>query len=387
MNQKVKVLHLITMLELGGAQQNTLYTVSHLNKNYFDAYLGSGPGGILTNEAYSLLNDKFHIIPHLIREINPIYDLAALFELIFYIKKIKPMIIHTHSSKAGILGRTAAYLTGVPIIIHSIHGYGFTKYQNIIKFHLLKFAEKIVSKYTTHFICVSEANKKQGIEYKLFDNNKVSLIRSGIELNLFRGVDGKKIRQEFSIEEEQPLVSMIACFKPQKAPSDFIKVAELVHKQKPQVRFMLVGDGVLKNDIQKMIEEKNLKECVFLTGWRRDIPQILAAADIIVLTSLWEGLPRTIIEAIASKKPIVATKVDGTADIIQDGYNGFLAQPHDIETIASKIITLLEDKALYNKFIHNSQAILNEFDINLMVEQQEKLYLELIKNFKTYDPS
>jgi len=387
MNQKVKVLHLITMLELGGAQQNTLYTVSHLNKNYFDAYLGSGPGGILTNEAYSLLNDKFHIIPHLIREINPIYDLAALFELIFYIKKIKPMIIHTHSSKAGILGRTAAYLTGVPIIIHSIHGYGFTKYQNIIKFHLLKFAEKIVSKYTTHFICVSEANKKQGIEYKLFDNNKVSLIRSGIELNLFRGVDGKKIRQEFSIEEEQPLVSMIACFKPQKAPSDFIKVAELVHKQKPQVRFMLVGDGVLKNDIQKMIEEKNLKECVFLTGWRRDIPQILAAADIIVLTSLWEGLPRTIIEAIASKKPIVATKVDGTADIIQDGYNGFLAQPHDIETIASKIITLLEDKALYNKFIHNSQAILNEFDINLMVEQQEKLYLELIKSFKTYDPS
>jgi len=387
MNQKVKVLHLITMLELGGAQQNTLYTVSHLNKNYFDAYLGSGPGGILTNEAYSLLNDKFHIIPHLIREINPIYDLAALFELIFYIKKIKPMIIHTHSSKAGILGRTAAYLTGVPIIIHSIHGYGFTKYQNIIKFHLLKFAEKIVSKYTTHFICVSEANKKQGIEYKLFDNNKVSLIRSGIELNLFRGVDGKKIRQEFSIEEEQPLVSMIACFKPQKAPSDFIKVAELVHKQKPQVRFMLVGDGVLKNDIQKMIEEKNLKECVFLTGWRRDIPQILAAADIIVLTSLWEGLPRTIIEAIASKKPIVATKVDGTADIIQDGYNGFLAQPHDIETIASKIITLLEDKALYNKFIHNSQAVLNEFDINLMVEQQEKLYLELIKNFKTYDPS
>lgn len=379
MTDKIKVMHLITMLELGGAQQNTLYTVSHLDKNFFDVYLGSGPGGILTEEAHTLLGSKFEIIPHLIREIRPFYDIRALFEIISYIKKIKPLIVHTHSSKAGILGRFAAYFSKVPIIIHSIHGYGFTRYQNIIKYKLLKLIEKIISRYTTHFICVSEANKIQGIKYKLFNEDKVSIIRSGIEMHLFKEADGEKIRKEFSLGRNSPLIVMIACFKPQKAPLDFVYAAEIVHKRKPEAHFMLVGDGILRKEIQNVIRGRNLAECFYLAGWRRDVPSILAASNVVVLTSLWEGLPRTIIEAIASKKPIVATKVDGTADIIKDGINGFLAKPHDINTIANKIIKLLDNKQLVNKFIEESQAILPEFDIDLMVKQQENLYHHLLQ--------
>lgn len=381
MIDKIKIMHLVTMLELGGAQQNTLYTVSHLDKSYFDVYLGSGPGGILTEEATTLLGSKFEIIPHLIREIKPFYDIRALFDIIYYIKKVKPLIVHTHSSKAGILGRTAAYLSKAPIIIHSIHGYGFTRYQNIIKYNLLKLIERIVSKYTTHFICVSEANKIQGIKYNLFNKDKVSIIRSGIEINLFKEADGERIRKEFSLEKNNPLIVMVACFKPQKAPLDFIYAAEIVHKRKPEARFMLVGDGILREEIQKAIRERNLSDCFFLAGWRRDVPSILAASNVVVLTSLWEGLPRTIIEAIASKKPVVATKVDGTADIIKDEINGFLAKPHDINTIATKIIELLENKQLANKFVKESQAVLPEFDIDLMVKQQEKLYFNLLKKF------
>lgn len=374
----IKVCHIITMLELGGAQQNTLYTVSHLDKNNFDTYLCFGPDGILTDEANVLLPERTFLIPHLIREINPYYDTRALIELYALLKKIKPHVVHTHSSKAGILGRTAAYLAKIPVIIHSIHGFGYTRYQNPIAYHLLKAAERIASRFTTHFIAVSQANLNQGIKEKLFTADKVSLIRSGIPLNSFKNADPSSVREEFSLLPGQPLITMIACFKPQKSPLDFIKVADHVHKINHDARFLLVGDGALRKPLEDEIKSRNLDKVVILTGWRRDIPAIIAASNIIVLTSLWEGLPRTVIEAIAAEKPVVATSVDGTADIIKDGETGFLVAPHDITSFAEKILLLLKDTSLCTKFIQASQNLLPEFDIDLMVNKQEHLYQSLV---------
>jgi glycosyltransferase involved in cell wall biosynthesis len=380
MQEKIKVCHIITMLELGGAQQNTIYTTAHLDQEKFNAYLLYGPGGMLTDDAKAALPGKTFLIPHLIRKIHPYYDTRAFFELYAVLKKLKPAIVHTHSSKAGIVGRTAARLAGVPIIIHSIHGFGYTKYQNILKYQLLKSAEWFVSKFTTYFIAVSNANLDQGIKEKLFDASRVILIRSGISLDSFRNAVPGTIREEFHIQEDQPLITMIACFKPQKAPVDFIKVADEVHKTLPNARFLLVGDGILRESIEDEIRQRNLAGIIKLTGWRREIPQIIAASDIIALTSLWEGLPRTIIESMAAGKPVVATGVDGTSDIIQDGTNGFLAAPHDIESFAKKILALLSDKTLQAEFSQSSQNILSEFDIDLMVKKQEQLYLHLLNS-------
>lgn len=366
------------MLELGGAQQNTLYTVTHLDKNNFETYLCFGPGGILTDEAIALLPKRTFLIQHLIREINPYHDTRALIELYDILKKIKPQVVHTHSSKAGILGRTAAYLARIPVIIHSIHGFGYTRYQNPIAYHLLKAAERIATKFATHFIAVSQANLNQGIKEKLFTAEKVSLIRSGIRLDSFWNVDPSSVREEFSLSPDQPLITMIACFKPQKAPLDFIKVADQIHKINQDTRFLLVGDGALRKPIEEEIKSRNLDKVVILTGWRRDIPAIIAASNIIVLTSLWEGLPRTVIEAIAAEKPVVATSIDGTADIIKDGETGFLVAPHDITSFAEKILLLLSDPSLRTKFIGASQHLLPEFDINLMVQKQGQLYQSLL---------
>lgn len=376
--KKIKVLHIITKLELGGAQQNTIFTVNNLNKDKFDAFLAFGGGGILTEETKQRLSEKAILVPFLVREINPYYDLLALIQLYKIIKKIKPQIVHTHSSKAGILGRTASFIAGVPIIIHSIHGFGFNKYQNKFLYFLLKGAEKIVSKFTTHFIAVSQANIEQGIKEKLFNLDKVSLIRSGIDLNYFKLINESTIRSEFNIENSSSIITMIACFKHQKAPLDFIYIAEKIIQFKKNIKFFLVGDGELRKEIENEIRKRNLENYVILTGWRRDVGNIICGSDIIVLTSLWEGLPRTIIEAMVLNKPIVATNVDGINDVIKDGENGFLITPHNINEFANKILALLKDKELYNKFANASKNI-DEFDINLMVRKQEELYIRLIQ--------
>jgi len=381
--KKIKVLHIITKLELGGAQQNTIFTVNNLNKEKFDAYLAFGGGGILTEETMQRLSEKAILIPCLLREINPYYDLLALIKLYKIIKQIKPQIVHTHSSKAGILGRTASFIAGVPVIIHSIHGFGFNKYQNKFLYFLLKGTEKLVSKFTTHFIAVSQANIEQGIKEKLFDLNKVSLIRSGIDLNYFKSINESTIRREFNIDISSSIITMIACFKPQKAPLDFIYIAEKIVQFRKNIKFLLVGDGELRQEIENEIRKRNLENYVILTGWRRDIANIIYGSDIIVLTSLWEGLPRTIIEGMVLNKPIVATNVDGIIDVIKDGENGFLIAPHNINEFANKILILLNDRELYNKFA-NSSKNLEEFDINSMVKKQEELYIRLIKDLRIF---
>jgi glycosyltransferase involved in cell wall biosynthesis len=171
---------------------------------------------------------------------------------------------------------------------------------------------------------------------------------------------------------------MIACFKPQKAPLDFVHVAGLVKKEIPQVRFLLVGDGVLRGDIEQARRESGLEKDLILTGWRRDIPEILNASDCLVLTSLWEGLPRVFPQAMCLGLPIVATRVDGAIDVINDGVNGFLLLPRDVEGMAQKVIYLFKNPERAKEMGERGRAQVKEFDSHTMVKQQEELYLSLV---------
>jgi len=147
------------------------------------------------------------------------------------------------------------------------------------------------------------------------------------------------------------VVGMVACFKPQKAPLDFVKAAEIVTKEFPDTYFLLVGDGILRKDIEKSIKELNLSNNVILTGWREDVNEIIKIFDMFVLTSLWEGLPRTILQAFACKIPVVATRVDGSSEVVEDGINGYLAEAGDFKEIAEKVKILLRDKELAGRLV------------------------------------
>ena len=381
----IKVVHIITKLELGGAQQNTLYTVSHLDKGKFIPILITGSEGLLVDDA-KRLGIEAHFLPSLVREINPVKDITALLDIRRLLLRIKrssqsPIIVHTHSSKTGIIGRWAAYLAGIPVIIHTYHGYGFNDYQSFLKRRLFVLLERLTARITTRFIAVSKNNIEKGINAGIFRSDDVELIRSGIDISEFSDVkvDKAKKKMELGIELDKPLIGMIACFKPQKAPLDFVKAAHLVCQKMSDVRFVVAGDGELRPPMEELINNLGLKDKIKLLGFRMDIPEIMKCLDVFVLTSLWEGLPKVIVQAIAAGIPIVATEVDGSSEVIKNGVNSFLVKPGDVEGIAEKVMNILQKPKDFKFEISDLKSILDEFDINLMVKKQEKLYEALVK--------
>src|SRR5438445_321552 len=225
------VCHIITKLELGGAQQNTLFTLSHLDPSRFRAVLITGEPGMLDQEAEALPGVDFHQVLTMVRPLRPWRDLRALVSLTLLLRTLKPAIVHTHSSKAGVLGRLAAWFAGVPIIIHTIHGFGLTPHQHPLIRHALLAVERIVARVTTRFFAVSEASRWQGVHLRLFPAERCAVIRSGVDLAAFRqaGVDVKAKQQELGRGPAGPGVGTIGPFRPQQAPLDFVRVAVLVH--------------------------------------------------------------------------------------------------------------------------------------------------------------
>lgn len=379
----VTVAHIITKLELGGAQRNTLFTVSHLDSRKFRPILISGEQGILDAEARTLAGVEFIQVPTLVRRIRPFSDVRALINLVSLFSKIQPMIVHTHSSKAGILGRVAAKLAGVPVVVHSIHGYGFTAYQPFLLRYALIILERIASTCTNRFFAVSESNRRVGIELGLFAPEQSTVIRSGIDLDAFRNttVDVIEKRNELGIDTCYPLVGMIGALKPQKAPLDFVRVAALVYQANPDVRFLLVGEGELQDAVEREVSRLGLRQVFRLVGWRHDIAEIMKSLDIFVLTSLWEGLPRVYLEALSSGLPVVGTRVDGAAEVIHHGVNGFLTEPGDIHALAEGVLTLLTHPEQRHQMGKSGQPLPSCFDIREMVRQQEEEYQQLIKEY------
>lgn len=380
---KPKVTHVITMLELGGAQGNTLFTVEHLSREKFDVGLISGPGGIQDPKAKQIKNLDLRFVPSLVRPVRPWKDLACYFDLKRLFKEKKPDIVHTHSSKAGILGRLAARSAGVPIIIHSIHGFGFNPYQKFYVRWLFVFLEKIIAPFTTTLIAVAQSNIDEGIKLGIGEREQYVLIRSGVDIQKIREranqAGREALRRELGIEFHQKMILSIGPFKFQKDPVAFVEIAAHVRKQIPEAVFVWSGDGELRPQVEKRMEELGIKGGVKILGWRRDIPELLAACDIFVLTSLWEGLPRSGVEALIAGKPVVAFAVDGVPEIIQEGKNGFILKPGDKEGFARRLIETLKDGALAERLAQAAaQSIDASFDIHGMVRSQEALYDKLL---------
>jgi glycosyltransferase involved in cell wall biosynthesis len=384
MGRTIVVVHIITKLELGGAQQNTLFTVAHLGRDKYELVLISGTEGILVKDAKKFKDVKVYLIPELIREIKPIKDVIAFLKIRRILRQLNPLstiIVHTHSSKAGILGRWAARLAGVKLIIHSIHGFSFNDYQPSFLRAFYMFLERFTSLITKRFVAVSKANIEKGINKRIFSKDKAVLIRSGIDIKEFQkaGFNRTEERGKLGFDAEIPLVAMVACFKPQKSPLDFVRVAKIVSDEINEVRFLLVGDGVLRSEIEELIGKLKIDDKVVLLGWRDDIPEIMNCIDILVLTSLWEGLPRVFPQAMASGKPVIATKVDGAQEAIKNDINGYLLPPKDINGIAEKVIYLIRHPEKASEMGEKGKSLVEEFSIWKMLEQQEELYASLLK--------
>lgn len=376
----IRVCHAITMLELGGAQQNTLYTVAHLDRARFAPSLVAGPGGILDTDARALPNVRFETVPALVRQVAPLRDLRALIDLVRRFRRLAPDVVHTHSSKAGILGRAAAGLAGVPIVVHTVHGWGFHPEQRRAKRALFVALERLAATVTTQWVAVSRANVESGAAHGIAPARAFRIIRSGIKLDLFRARAGDMgLRRELGLSDQTPLAGMVACLKPQKAPVDFVAVAASVAREVPDAHFVVAGDGELRGEVEQAVAAAGLGERFRLLGWRRDPERIVGALDVLVLTSLHEGLPRVVPEAMAAGKPVVATAVDGTPEAVRDRVTGFLHAPHDIAGMAASLARLLRDPSLARRMGEAGASLADEWDIDAMVRAQEELYSRLLR--------
>jgi glycosyltransferase involved in cell wall biosynthesis len=377
--KELKVAHIITKLELGGAQINTVYTYENLDGKNFDAYLLSGPGGILTGKVEK--KENFFIVKDLVRQINPLKDLKAFFQVKRILKKIKPDVVHTHSSKAGIIARTAAFFLRVPVIIHSVHGFSFSPFQSFLKRTFYVTAEKLVSRLTNHFVFVSNDDIETGKKKKLIKEN-YSLIRSGFPFKKFltKNPDTASFRKKHNIKETDFVCGIIAPFKPQKGLFHLIEIAEKVlksGKNKKNVVFMITGDGDLREAIEIKLKEKRIFEYFRLPGFVFDIENFIDIFDLGVSTALWEGLPQSLVQLRLKKKAVIASNIPGNREVIQENKNGFLVDVHDYETFSEKILYLINEDKERERLAEFAEEDFSPWDADYMVKEQEKLYSTL----------
>lgn len=375
--------HVITLLEWGGAQENTLYTLESLDPRKFDRVLIAGKGGMLDSRAAKISGIRFLQVDSLVREIRPAADATAYFALRRLLREEKrrtagmPLIVHTHSSKAGILGRAAARAEGAAAIVHSVHGFGFHDGQPAPLRVLLAGLERMASRWTDAVVAVSEENLRAGVREKIFPPGKARLIRSGFDTARFLSGSREKGRRLLGLPPDAPVVGTVAVFKPQKAPLDFVEVARRVRERVPEARFVMIGDGELRREVERAAARASLGGHLLLPGWREEIPDLLRAFDVFLLTSRWEGLPKVVPQSLISGVPVVATAVDGTREIVDDGVDGYLLPPGDVAGLARRVCDLLAGAATVDP-LFKKDRLLREFDQGEMVRAQERLYEELL---------
>jgi len=379
----IRVLHPITRLIIGGAQENTMLTAQLLDKAQWAVAVVSGPQTGSEGSLIETVRERgipLTLEPTLVREVNPVKDFLALIRLTQLMRQGRYQIVHTHSSKAGILGRWAAKFAGVPVIIHTVHGWGHHDRQHPLVRAYYILLEKLTLPITDKLIVVSGLNIDKGLADGIGKPSDYVVIRSGIELDRFGHpqVPREETRRAWGIPLDAPLVGTVTRLSPQKAPLDFVRAAAQVAQAYPQAWFMMVGDGPLRAEVTQLATELGIADRLVLTGLRRDVPELMAAFDLFVLSSLWEGLPRVLPQAMATGLPVIATACDGSAEAVEDGANGFLTPPGAPAILADQVMKLLADPALAAQLGRVGQQRAAEFSDQEMVAAITALYTELL---------
>lgn len=374
--RRLKVLHIITHLGVGGAQDNTLLTVKGLDRTRFEVHVAGAPGS--WEPRARAVADRLILIPGLRREIAPVDDLLALNQILTLLRREQYCIVHTHSSKAGIIGRLAARLARVPVVVHSVHGFSFddatfTQRQRAV-FILL---ERMAARWCDRLITVSQMTKQLGLAERIAPDSQMVTIYSGIDLTSFAdSVDCRQKRRDMGLDETRPVIGTVGRLAPQTAPEVFVEAAFLVLKERPDVQCLIVGDGPSAERAREIIGGD---ERIKMTGYRADVPEILQTLDCFVSTAAWGAVGRALTEAMIVGLPVVATSIRGVPEIVKDGETGLLVAPGDAAAIADRVLFVLDHPADARRLGRSARhTVTPEFCADLMVERITGLYDSLL---------
>ena len=390
---KTRVIHIITRLDKGGSAETTLHIVSSLNMEKYDVFLAHG----LSRESNMSIMEKEVVesdlllaeakgvrvfaLPSLVRRLSFKNDLLAFINIYRLIKRIRPHIVHTHTSKAGLLGRLASFLARVPIIIHTPHGHVFHSYYGPVMTKVFVFAEKILSFITDKITALTNRERDEHLEEGIASIEKYIVIHSGVMLDrlMNMNIDAGAVRGEFGIAQDSNVIGVVGRLVPIKGHKYLVSAAKRIIKEFRNTVFVFVGDGYLSSRLERQAESLGVRKNIIFTGWRKDAVEILDLFDILVLPSLNEGMGKVLVEGMALGKPIIASNVGGIIDLVRNGENGILVPPGDSDALGEAILQLLKDKNLSEKLGKNGKAMVYpEFDASVMVKQIEDLYESLL---------
>lgn len=380
-HRKIRVCHIITKMVYGGASLGTLHLVQSLDAKRFQCSIICG---MQSDNEGSLLNSiedrKVDIImlPEIVREINPAKDFTALIKLVRIIHMNRYDIIHTHGSKAGFIGRLAAAISGVPIVLFTVHGWGL-KAGSFFVCRIFRMIERILAMFTTKILFQTRADIAEARLYRIGKRSQYILIGNGINLQPFVNFDkdiAKQLKKKLNLGNKR-IVGTVGRVSAQKNPVGFLTVAQESLREKSDVIFLFVGGGEMLEEMRMLVKELNLEKNIIFTGVRYDIPEVMANFDVFILPSLWEGMPRSVIEALALSKPVVAYRVGGLEEIIKDGENGLIISLNQTDKFVEGVRFLLENPAICKKMGRIGKTMVERYDFSHVVEKTEALYLRL----------
>ncbi|MGY8769893.1 MAG: glycosyltransferase family 4 protein [Pirellulales bacterium] len=383
----MRVAHIITRMIIGGAQENTLYNCADLIEQYDDDVLlitgpSEGPEGSLLQRNNNTTVPVEHA-QHLIRNIHPWHDTLAYFELKKILRKFKPDVVHTHSAKAGMLGRMAATSLKVPAVIHTVHGAPFHPYQNALARNTFIACEKYAAKKCHQLVCVADAMSQLMLDAGIASPEKYETVYSGMEVEPF--LEGHKLREtaraELGLEPQHVVIGKIARLFHLKGHEYVIQAAKEIVENCPDVRFLFIGDGILQEEFRQQISEAGLSDYFVMPGLvsPSEIPKMISAMDILVHTSLREGLARALPQALLSGKPAVSFDVDGAREVVINDETGALIPAKDVRQLTSALIRLAKDSDLRKKLGEEGQRRMKTiFPHQVMTKRLREIYQEVL---------
>ena len=376
---RIKVLHIVTKLR-GGGGGNTLLSAAGMDRGRYDAWILAAPGGELWDQAEQL-GVRSVKLPRLRETISLFDDVSTYRALVRLMRRERFSVVHTHMAKAGVLGRLAARRTGVPIVIHTFHAFPWHDHMSPGRRRAYVWMERFARRFAHRFVAVSPRVAREAVEMRVAPPGTVVVVPSGVELDLVPSAPDPLVRSELGIAGDAPLIGTVGRIVKQKSPLDFVRMADLVRRERPDARFVWVGDG---NEAEGMEDEaraeaERLGVDIMFTGYRNDAPRLAASFDVFVIPSIYEGLGRALTEAMAAARPVVATAVNGVPDLVEPAATGLLSPPNDPGSLATNVLWLLaHPEAARRMGQRGRDRVLATFDPGTMCRGLDELYSGLL---------
>lgn len=379
----IKIMRIIARLNIGGPAIHVSLVTAGINDHGFSSTLVTGRVGPAEGDM-TYLADQYGVMPFYLnglgREISIFDDVEAFFGLVRLIAREKPDVVHTHTTKAGVLGRFAAWLCGVPVIVHTFHGHGFEGYVGPVQSRLFVILEQTTALMSTAILTISDGLKDALIRFRIAPPDKIKVVPLGLDLDWLLDLDPLRgrLREELALRPDARLIGIVGRLVNIKNHQLFLGAARKVADQDPTAHFVVVGDGVLRVELEQQARHLGLEKVVHFIGWQQKLDWIYADLDVLALTSHNEGTPVSIIEALAGQVPVVATAVGGVPDLLNHGEFGCLVEPGNVDAVAEAVLDCLKSGKTTERLALIRRQVLDRYSSARLTADLKHLYRTLL---------